>query len=127
MNHSPMAFSIRPAKRRREISRWRRRSKFVIPGICIFNGPSSNGAHPEFINHPEKLCSPARSELYQHSESLTRHVRASRGHPRLRKPCKIKGVDGTGTRACPSSAPLNAASRVNPTCDDEPGHDDVDG
>src|SRR5229473_8642579 len=32
--------------------------------------------------------------LYQHSESLTRHARACRGHPRLRKPCKIKGVDG---------------------------------
>jgi len=25
-------------------------------------------------------------------------------------------VDGTATRACPSCAPLSAASRVNPTC-----------
>jgi len=33
-------------------------------------------------------------------------------------------VDGTGTRACPSSAMSNAASRVNPTCGDKPGHDD---
>jgi hypothetical protein len=43
--------------------------------------------------------------LYQHSESLTRHARACRGHPRLRKPCKIEGVNGR----------------------DESGHDDVDG
>src|SRR5215470_13023725 len=32
-------------------------------------------------------------------------------------------VDGTGTRACPSSEILSAASRVNPTCGDKPGHD----
>src|SRR5262249_61299373 len=31
-------------------------------------------------------------------------------------------VDANGTRACPSSARLkSAASRVNPTCGDEPG------
>src|SRR5438445_13477004 len=39
----------------------------------------------------------------------------------------IKDVDGIGTRACPNSARLSVASRVNPTCDDKPGHDDVDG
>src|SRR5262249_49773158 len=32
-------------------------------------------------------------------------------------------LDGTATRACPSCATLSAASRVNPTCGDKPGHD----
>src|SRR5262249_39515099 len=36
-----------------------------------------------------------------------------------------RGVDGIGTRACPSSALLRVASRVDPTCDDKPGHDDA--
>ena len=30
---------------------------------------------------------------------------------------------GIGSRACPSSALSSAASRVNPTCGDKPGHD----
>src|SRR5262244_1704649 len=41
-------------------------------------------------------------------------------------PCYGKDVDGMGTRACPSSALLSAASRVNPTCGDKPGHDGLD-
>src|SRR6266576_7281240 len=36
-----------------------------------------------------------------------------------------KDVDGSGTRACPSSALLTAASRINPTCGDKPRHDGV--
>ena len=35
----------------------------------------------------------------------------------------LKDVDGIRTRACPSSASVTAASRVNPTCRDRPGHD----
>jgi hypothetical protein len=35
----------------------------------------------------------------------------------------FEDVDGIGTRACPSSAVLSAASRVDPTCGDKPGHD----
>src|SRR5262249_5809691 len=35
-----------------------------------------------------------------------------------------QGVDGIGTRACPSSALKIVASRVNPTCGDKSGHDD---
>src|SRR5262245_7260758 len=35
-----------------------------------------------------------------------------------------EGLDGTATRACPSCAYISAASRVNPTCDDKPGHDE---
>jgi hypothetical protein len=34
-----------------------------------------------------------------------------------------KKMDCTGTRACPSSALLRAASRVNPTCGVKPGND----
>src|SRR5713226_1574572 len=37
--------------------------------------------------------------------------------------CGSTDVDGIGPRACPRSALLSAASRVNPTCGDEPGHD----
>ena len=36
---------------------------------------------------------------------------------------KPQDVDGIRTRACPSSASVTAASRVNPTCSDRPGHD----
>jgi hypothetical protein len=32
-------------------------------------------------------------------------------------------VDGNGRRACPTSALLSAANRVNPTCGNEPDHD----
>src|ERR1700742_4379423 len=32
-------------------------------------------------------------------------------------------ADGTANRACPSCALSSAASRVNPTCGDKPGHD----
>ena len=35
-----------------------------------------------------------------------------------------KDVDATRTRACPSSALLESASRVNPTSGYKPGHDD---
>ena len=35
-----------------------------------------------------------------------------------------KGVDGTRTRACPSSPMLTVTSRAGPTCDDKPGHDE---
>src|SRR5262249_9540977 len=38
-----------------------------------------------------------------------------------------KDVDGTGSRACPTSAPSSAASRINPTCGVEPGHDESRG
>jgi hypothetical protein len=51
-NLSSRGFQLaRSAKWRPETSRWRRRSKLVIPGTCIFNGPSSNGG---IINHREK-------------------------------------------------------------------------
>src|SRR5438132_1655988 len=33
-------------------------------------------------------------------------------------------MGGIGPRACPRSAPLSAASRLNPACGDQPGHDD---
>src|SRR6516165_11942870 len=56
--------------------------------------------------------------------SCPRHARPWAGHPRLL--CSSKqDVDGTATRACPSCAYLSAASRVNPTCGDKPGHDDL--
>jgi hypothetical protein len=35
----------------------------------------------------------------------------------------IKDVDGIGPRACPRSALLRDASRINSTCVDKPGHD----
>src|SRR5262245_4431565 len=44
-------------------------------------------------------------------------------HPRLSL-CLRQDVDGTATRACPSCAYVSAASRVNPTCGDKPGHDE---
>jgi hypothetical protein len=34
-------------------------------------------------------------------------------------------VDGTGSRACTTSALFSAASRVTPTCGDKPGHDEL--
>ena len=45
-----------------------------------------------------------------------------RVHP-LRKMRFAKKMDCTGTRGCPSSALLRAASRVNPTCGVKPGND----
>ena len=45
-----------------------------------------------------------------------------RVHP-LRKTRFAKKMDCIGTRACPSSALLRAASRVNPTCGVKPGND----
>jgi hypothetical protein len=37
--------------------------------------------------------------------------------------CKFKDVDGIETRACASFEYKPVASRVDPTCDDKPGHD----
>jgi hypothetical protein len=52
---------------------------------------------------------------------LNRHGRAWRGHPRLL--CLKRRCGWHRNSACPSSALLSAASRVNPTCGDKPGHD----
>jgi hypothetical protein len=43
---------------------------------------------------------------------------------RVSKAYKIKDIDGTANLACPICARLIAASRVNPTCGDKPGHDE---
>jgi hypothetical protein len=55
-----------------------------------------------------------------------RHARPCAGHPRLSSRGD-KDVDGNGPRACPRSALIGAASRVNTTCGDKPGHDGEDG
>jgi hypothetical protein len=52
---------------------------------------------------------------------LNRHARAWRGHPRLL--CLKRRCGWHRNSACPSSALLSAASRVNPTCGDKPGND----
>jgi len=57
----------------------------------------------------------------QVEQKLHRHAWTCSGHPRLT--CRTQDVDGIGPRACPRSAPLSDASRVNSTCVDKPGHD----
>src|SRR5258708_24088986 len=66
------------------------------------------------------LSLPRRSDLRSDRKPLFRHARPCAGHPRLDFLPRAKHVELVSR--IPSCC-LFYASRVNPTCDDKPGHD----
>src|SRR6059058_4531549 len=105
-----MAFSMRSAKRRREMSGWRRRSKLLIPGICIVNSPPSNASppvQPWLRFYEDKRQLPTTPAALISGTHLSISLRTS-----LPRACGVRSV--SAGRSAPSSASrlATASSRM---------------
>jgi len=85
-----------------------------------------NEAKGDLANEANAMLAGLRLEFVMRGQKRGEDARKRACDPRihlLRKKFLRRAMDYTATRACPSCAPLSAASRVNPTCGVKPGND----